>query len=73
MACVCVCPARSPPGGRSDRARPGREEVRLVASVAWAASLVSTIQVSLLPPPWDELTTREPGRRATRVRPPRVT
>jgi hypothetical protein len=34
---------------------------------------VSTTQVSLLPPPWDELTTRDPGWRATRVRPPRVT
>ena len=27
-------------------------------------------QVSLLPPPWDEFTTKEPPRRATRVRPP---
>ena len=27
-------------------------------------------QVSLLPPPWDEFTTSEPLRRATRVRPP---
>src|SRR5206468_1034267 len=26
--------------------------------------------VSLLPPPWEELTTYEPGRSATRVRPP---
>ena len=33
----------------------------------------STTQVSLLPPPWDELTTSDPLRRATRVRPPRVT
>ena len=37
------------------------------------ARRVSTTQVSLLPPPCDELTTREPARRATRVRPPRVT
>ena len=34
---------------------------------------VSTIQVSLLPPPWEELTTSEPFRRATRVSPPAVT
>src|SRR5215471_12145815 len=27
-------------------------------------------QVSLVPPPWDELTTREPSRSATRVNPP---
>ena len=27
-------------------------------------------QVSLLPPPWEELTTSEPFRSATRVRPP---
>ncbi len=33
----------------------------------------STTQVSLLPPPCDELTTRDPSRRATLVRPPRVT
>ena len=33
----------------------------------------STIQVSLQPPPWDEFTTREPRRRATRVRPPGLT
>src|SRR6187551_364049 len=32
-----------------------------------------TIQVSLLPPPCDELTTKDPLRRATRVKPPRVT
>ena len=32
-----------------------------------------TIQVSLQPPPWEELTTREPRRRATRVRPPGLT
>ena len=30
----------------------------------------ASTQVSLLPPPWDELTTSEPLRRATRVRPP---
>src|SRR5690606_17548730 len=30
----------------------------------------STIQVSLVPPPCDELTTSEPSRNATRVRPP---
>src|SRR5258708_2055422 len=30
-------------------------------------------QVSRLPPPWELLTTREPGFRATRVRPPGVT
>ena len=33
----------------------------------------STTQVSLLPPPWDELTTMEPLRIATRVSPPVVT
>src|SRR6266851_9567680 len=30
----------------------------------------SNTQVSLVPPPWLELTTSEPSRRATRVRPP---
>ena len=30
----------------------------------------SSTQVSLVPPPWLELTTREPSLRATRVRPP---
>ena len=30
----------------------------------------ASTQVSLLPPPWEELTTNEPGRSATRVRPP---
>src|SRR5687768_13558248 len=30
----------------------------------------SRIQVSLVPPPWDELTTSEPSFSATRVRPP---
>ncbi len=34
------------------------------------ASRSASTQVSLLPPPWDELTTYEPGRRATRVSPP---
>ena len=43
-----------------------RDSIALVSSV-------STIQVSLLPPPWEELTTREPLRRATRVSPPVVT
>src|SRR5699024_1128341 len=33
----------------------------------------STIQVSLLPPPWEELTIREFLGRGTRVRPPAVT
>ena len=33
----------------------------------------STTQVSLVPPPWDELTTSEPSRSATRVRPPGTT
>src|SRR6187399_1444068 len=32
-----------------------------------------TIQVSLLPPPCEELTTKDPLRNATRVKPPRVT
>ena len=30
----------------------------------------ASTQVSLLPPPWEELTTNEPARSATRVRPP---
>ena len=30
----------------------------------------SSTQVSLVPPPWEELTTSEPSRSATRVRPP---
>ena len=34
------------------------------------ASSSSRTQVSLLPPPWELLTTRLPLRRATRVRPP---
>ena len=33
----------------------------------------ATIQVSLQPPPWEEFTTRDPRRRATRVRPPGLT
>ena len=33
----------------------------------------STIQVSLLPPPWEEFTTSEPFLSATRVKPPGVT
>ena len=33
----------------------------------------STIQQSLLPPPWEEFTTREPRRSATRQRPPGMT
>ena len=33
----------------------------------------STIQVSLQPPPWEEFTTSDPRRRATRVRPPGLT
>ena len=32
--------------------------------------LGATTQVSLLPPPWEELTTSEPFRNATRVKPP---
>ena len=38
-----------------------------------SARAASTIQVSLLPPPWDELTIRDPGSRATLVSPPGVT
>ena len=38
-----------------------------------AHALPSTIQVSLLPPPCEELTTREPFLSATRVSPPGVT
>ena len=34
------------------------------------AFLSARTQVSLLPPPWEELTTYEPGLSATRVRPP---
>ena len=34
---------------------------------------MSTIHVSLLPPPCEEFTTSEPLRKATRVRPPVVT
>src|SRR5436190_1742937 len=34
------------------------------------ASLAASTQVSLLPPPWEELTTYDPARSATRVRPP---
>ena len=30
----------------------------------------STTQVSFTPPPWEEFTTSEPSRSATRVRPP---
>ena len=33
----------------------------------------SSTQVSLVPPPWLELTTSEPLRSATRVRPPEIT
>src|SRR4051794_4076768 len=30
----------------------------------------SSTQVSLVPPPWEEFTTKEPSRKATRVSPP---
>jgi hypothetical protein len=35
-----------------------------------AAARGASTQVSFEPPPWLELTTREPSTRATRVRPP---
>src|SRR5690625_3850375 len=41
--------------------------------VSAGAPTRSTIQVSLLPPPCEEFTTREPLTRATRVKPPVVT
>src|SRR5690606_14021407 len=41
-----------------------------VGSCATQHAQSSTIQVSLVPPPWDELTTSEPSRNATRVSPP---
>ncbi len=43
------------------------------AGKGMAAHYRSTTQVSLLPPPWDEFTTSEPFRSATRVSPPMVT
>ena len=65
------CPAGPAARRRAtlDPAARGRRQ----AGPGGAVTRVSTTQVSLLPPPWDELTTREPGRRATRVSPPRVT
>ena len=35
-----------------------------------AAGSSSRTQVSLLPPPWEELTTKEPSHKATRVSAP---
>ena len=40
------------------------------ASTVHAANHASSTQVSLVPPPWLELTTSEPSFSATRVRPP---
>ena len=47
--------------------------VEIVGYAREHQSVPSTIHVSLLPPPWEELTTREPSRNATRVSPPVVT
>ena len=44
------------------------DEVHLVR--AGRAVHQASTHVSLEPPPWEELTTSDPGRRATRVRPP---
>ena len=59
----------------ADRAIVGTKAIR---DWDWLADRVEpvgcpTIQVSLLPPPCELLTTSEPSRRATRVNPPWVT
>ena len=46
-----------------------RHPVQVVCSTA-EHGYSSRIQVSLVPPPWDEFTTSEPSCKATRVRPP---
>src|SRR5437867_5308014 len=47
-----------------------REPVQVVGGAGEHAAYPSSTQVSLVPPPWLELTTREPGSSATRVSPP---
>src|SRR5262249_46822175 len=64
--------ARCRPGGGAAGGTVGGAAARL-SSTLLAPTGVSTIQVSLLPPPCEELTMSEPFRRATRVRPPAVT
>ena len=69
--------------GAGSRGGPTRDLLRPDDSARWAharprsvsggSPAGSTTQVSLLPPPWDEFTTSDPSRRATRVSPPRVT
>ena len=49
------------------------ERIGYAAQHGKASSFSLTIQVSLQPPPWEEFTTSEPRRRATRVRPPGLT
>src|ERR1035437_4466954 len=45
-----------------------RHPIQVIGSAA--EHYVSNTQVSLVPPPCEELTTRDPSRRATRVNPP---
>src|SRR5581483_10591132 len=46
---------------------------RSVPSSAWTGGGSGSTQVSLLPPPWEELTTSDPFLSATRVSPPGCT
>jgi len=55
-------------GGRARDAR--RETAAAQLAVASDARVGASTQVSLLPPPWLEFTTRLPFGSATRVRPP---
>ena len=67
---------RDQPGGVLGALGIAAEPVHVVRDAGKQAAHAdgsSTIQVSLLPPPWEEFTTSEPARIATRVRPPVVT
>src|SRR5207253_2395007 len=63
------------PGGVLRPLQVAAEPVEIVGEARQhqAASSTSTTQVSLLPPPWELLTTSEPLTSATRVSPPVVT
>ena len=69
---VDVDQARRVLGALEVAARSSRRRRRRVTACGSspAPSGYSSTQVSLLPPPWEELTTSDPRRSATRVRPP---
>ncbi len=60
----------SRPAPCSGPSRRGRSRCVRASSCLRLSAYSSSTQVSLVPPPWLELTTREPLRSATRVRPP---